>query len=162
MKYLRWLLPLYIAAFPYLCFAGLYMEQMQAIFPGHPFRLVGIFWLAGLAAALAAFFTRNRWTARELARANMLIKLLHIPAYVFWFAAGILFFLFMGALLAVLMDALAISLSGLFGLAAVLRCGREGGLTGGRVILHGVLQFIFCADVFSAVSVYRGVRRNST
>lgn len=160
MKRLKWVLPLYVAVFPYLCLAALYVDPLREIFPGHPFRLVGIFWLVGLAAVLAFFLTRNRWTARELALANLLIKLTHILAYVFWFAAGILFFLFMGAPLAFIMDVLAISLSGLVGLAAVLNCRKKGCLSNGKAVLHAILQFIFCADVFSAILVYRNSRNS--
>ena len=158
MKYLKWLPPLYVTAFPYLCLWDLYAAQ--AALRENPFARIGLFWLAGLAAALSVLLTRKHWTARELALANMLIKLTHILAYMFWFAAGILFFLFMGAPLAFFMDVLAISLSGLIGLAAVLNCGREGRLPAGKALLHGVLQFIFCADVVSAILVYRKARNN--
>lgn len=122
---------------------------------------MGLLWLAGLAAGLAVLLARNRWTVRELARVNLFIKLVHIPAYVFWFAAGILFFLFMGAPLAFFMDVMAISLSGLVGLAAVTRCKKEGVLTGKQAVIHGILQFIFCADVVSAIILYRKTREVS-
>ena len=52
------------------------------------------------------------------------------------------------------MDAMAIDLSGLVGLAAVLRCRTEGRLTRKAAILNGILQFVFCADVCSAVWVF--------
>lgn len=154
MTHLKWIPPLYTAVFPYVCLAALYGEPLRDIFPRHPFRLVGLAWAVGLAAALVVLFTRNRWTARELARANMLIKLVHIPAYVFWFAVGILFFLFMGAPLSFVMDVMAIILSGIVGLAAVLRCRVEGRLTTKAAVVNGILQFVFCADVFSVVWVY--------
>lgn len=157
MKALKWLLPLYVAGFPYLCLWGLY--GAQAALHGNPFGLMGLAWLAGLAAALAVLLTRRRWTARELALANMLIKLVHIPAYVFWFAAGMLLFLFMGALLAFVTDVMAISLSGLIGLSAILQCKKEGVLTGKQILLHGILQFVFCADVCSAIWLYGRARR---
>lgn len=160
MKHLKWLPPLYVAAFPYLCLAALYVDSLREIFPGHPFRLVGILWLVGLVAALALLFTRKHWAARELALANMLIKLVHIPAYIVWFAAGILFFLFMGALLAFFMDILAISLSGLVGLAAALNCWKEGRLPRGKAILYSVFQFVFCVDVIGAVLLYRRARKH--
>ncbi len=159
MKYLKWLSPLYVAAFPYLCLWGIY--GAQAVLHGNPFVWMGLLWLAGLAAGLAVLLARNRWTVRELARVNLFIKLVHIPAYVFWFAAGILFFLFMGAPLAFFMDVMAISLSGLVGLAAVTRCKKEGVLTGKQAVIHGILQFIFCADVVSAIILYRKTREVS-
>lgn len=156
MKHLKWLLLLYVMGFPYLCFWGLYGGQ--AALHGNPFVLIGLLWLAGLGAALAVLLSRKGRTARELALAGLLIKLAHIPSYVFWFAAGLLFFLFMGAPLAFLMDVMAISLSGLIGLAAVFQCKKEGILNGKQVFIHGILQFMFCADVISAVLLYRKAR----
>lgn len=37
----------------------------------------------------------------------------------------------------------------------MLRCRAEGRLTTKAAVLNGILQFIFCADVFSAVWVYQ-------
>ena len=159
MRYLKWFLPLSVAAFPYICLAGLYIARVQFLIPGHPFVPIGLIWLGGLAAALAVLLTRKHWTACELALANRFVKLAHIPAYVFWFAAGILFLFFMGAPLAFFMDVMALSLSGLIGLAAVLRCREEERLAGKAAVLHGVLQFVFCADVFSAIWVYIKIRK---
>lgn len=156
----KWLLSLLVAVFPYFCLMGLYHDGVRALFP-NPFILIELFWLAELVLALAVLFTRKGWTVRELALANMLVKLVHIPAYVFWFAAGILFFLFMGAPLAFMMDAMAISLSGLVGLGAVLRCKKEGILTGKQTVIHGILQFVFCADVVSAIILYRKTKEVS-
>jgi hypothetical protein len=70
-----------------------------------------------------------------------------------------LFFLFMGAPLAFVMDVIAISLSGLIGLAAVLNCRGEGCLPTGKTLLYGVLQFVFCVDIFSAVWIWREAKR---
>ena len=150
MKYLKWLLLLPVAAFPYVYFAGIQFDL-----PVSPWSLIWAGWLAGLAGAVPVVLTRKRWTARELALADLLIKLVHIPAYVVWFVLGVAMILFLGPLIAFVMDAMAILLSGLVGLAAVLRCRAEGRLTRKAAVIHGVLQFIFCADVFSAVWVYR-------
>lgn len=154
MKYLKWLLLLPVAAFPYVYFVGNWLD-----FSGDSWTLIGFGWLPGLVAAALVFLTRNHWTAKELALANMLIKLVQIPAYVIWFAVAVVLFLFMGALIALVMDGMAIILSGLVGLAAVLRCRKEGQLAGEKALLHGILQFVFCADVVSAVLVYRESRR---
>lgn len=146
--------------------------SMAAIFPyspwifaealdKDPWTAVLWFWLAALAAALALFLTRKGWSARQLARAGMWVKLVQIPAYVMWFVLGAALFLFMGPLLAFLVDAMTILLSGLIGLAAVLRCRREGILTVRQAVIHGILQFVFCADVFSAVILYRKTKEVS-
>lgn len=154
MKYLKWLLLLPVAAFPYVYFVGIQFDL-----PIGPWGLIGLGWLVCLIPAAVVFLTRERWTARGLALANMLIKLVQIPAYVIWFVVGVAFFLFMGPLIAFVMDAMAISLSGLVGLAAVLRCREEGFLEREKGFPHNILQFVFCADVVSAVLVYRKSRR---
>lgn len=151
-----------VAAFPYLYIAEIYSAYAvggSARAPIDPALLLWLFRLAALAAVLAIFFTRSRWAGRDLALAGMLVKLVQIPAYVLWFAVGMMFFLFMGPVLALFVDVQAILLSGLLGLAAVLRCRAEGKLERKDAVLHGILQFIFCADVFSAVWVYRKSRK---
>ena len=148
MKYLKWLLLLPVAAFPYLFFVFYWLTHWE------PFTRAELGWLVGLAAVVAVLLARGRWTGRELALANMLMKLIHIPAYVLWFGLGLAIFLFAGPILAFVMDALAIALSGLVGLAAVLRCRAEGRLTAGAAVVNGILQFVFCADVFSAFWVF--------
>ena len=91
--------------------------------------------------------------------ANMIVKLLHIGHYVtmFLFAMSgvlILFLFPMLAAIALIVDVMTIILSGIVGLAGVVRCQMEGRLSIGAAIVNGILQFVFCADVFSAVWVY--------
>ncbi len=111
---------------------------------------------AGLICAIALFIwsRQGSLSARRLALGSMAVKLVQIPAYAAWFILGVAFFLFAGFALAFIVDAMAILLSGLVGLAAVLRCRAEGKLERKAAVIHGILQFIFCADVFSAVWVY--------
>lgn len=153
MKHLKWFLLLPAAAFPYVYFVG------TRFAPTDIWNLIWLVWLVCLVASALACWKRNHWTARELALANMLIKLIHIPAYVLWFGVGLATFLFLGPVIAFIMDAMAIVVSGLVGLAAVLRCRTEGKLGREAAIGHGILQFIFCADVFSAVWVYINSRK---
>lgn len=118
--------------------------------------IVEVSFVVGLVCAVALFVLgrRGTWSARQLALGSMAVKLAQIPAYVIWFIVGAAFFLFAGFVLAFFVDALAILLSGLAGLTAVLRCRKEEKLTRKAAVVHGILQFIFCADVFSAVWVY--------
>ena len=168
MKYLKWLLLLPVAVYPYLYFVAVldHSEGIENILRWlfdtldlNIWSFIGLTWLVGLAGALLIFLSRKHWTARELALANMLIKLIHIPSYMFWFIFGIAMILFMGPVWAVLMDAMTIALSGLVGVVAALRCRAEGRLTAGAAIVNGFLQFVFCADVFSAIWVYWKSRR---
>ena len=129
--------------------------------PVNPLLLIGLFWLLGLAGAAVVFWqaVRGKWEGRKLALANMIIKLLHIGHYMtmFLFAASgalILFLFPMLAAIALVVDVMTIALSGTVGLAGAVRCRMEGRLTTGAAIVNGILQFVFCADVFSAVWVY--------
>ncbi len=165
MKYLKWLLLLPVAAFPYGYLAelyGAYIVGGSARLPIDPSLLLWLFRLAALAVVLIIFFTRDRWTGRDLALAGMLVKLVQIPAYVLWFLVGMAFFLLAGPVMAFFVDAQTILLSGLVGLAAVLRCRTEGKLERKTAVIHGILQFIFCADVFSAIWVYIKSRKEIT
>lgn len=135
-----------VGVFPYVVLLG-----MTRVTP-----IVEVSLVFGLVCAIALFILGRRgfWSVRQLALGSMAVKLLQIPAYVAWFIVGAAFFLFAGFALAFVVDVLAILLSGLVGLAAVRRCKAEGKLERKAAVIHGILQFIFCADVFSAVWVY--------
>ena len=134
--------------------------------PVNPLLLIGLFWLLGLVGAAVVFrqAVRGQWEGQKLALANMIVKLLHIGHYVtmFLFAASgalILFLFPMLVAIALAADVMTIVLSGIVGLAGVVRCRMEGRLTTGAAIVNGILQFVFCADVFSAIWVYRKSRK---
>lgn len=140
---------LLVAVFPYS--PWIFIKGVN----GNPWVPTFWLWLVGLAAAVTLLVTKKGWSPHALVQANMWIKLLQIPAYALWFLVGMLLFLFMGALLAVLVDAMTILLSGLVGLAAVRRCKEEGVLTADQAVTYGILQFVFCVDVVSAIILYR-------
>lgn len=101
----------------------------------------------------------RRWAGWEAALLSMAVKLAQIPAYLvfFWVGlSGLAMVQFAAVTMIVwVLDLFTIGISGLAGLAAVLRCRAEGRLTTKAAVLNGILQFIFCADVFSAVWVYQ-------
>ena len=118
--------------------------------PDFPFFLVllGILYAAALLSAVLLLL-RNLKTARsarELLGINMAVKLLHVPAYLllffFGFASLITIFTAGFAVVVMVLDGLAIGLSGLVGLGAVLRFRGEGGLPMHKAALHGFLQFV--------------------
>lgn len=94
----------------------------------------------------------------------MLIKTISIPAYVAIFVIGVacMFTIFTFAISFALMilDAMAILLSGLIGLCAVKRCCDGKALSANKMIPYCVLQFVFCADVVASIIVYRKARKN--
>lgn len=165
MKYLKWLLVVPIAVSPLLL--------LNDPFPALP-------WCAFLAflCVLAVFFLPRLWTEKELAWAALVVKVLHLlpSAYTLgvillsgvfsaWasadpnnpmFSLGIL----VGLLLVVYLPLYILSVlpACLFGLAAVLRCRKEGRLTSTRSAVYGVLQFVFLADVVCAILLCRAAR----
>ena len=89
----------------------------------------------------------------------MLIKLFHIQNYIVLFLGAMLLFAIpMVPVLIWVVDVMTIALSGLVGLAAVLRCRVEGRLTNKAAAVNGILQFVFCADIISAIWVYRNTK----
>ena len=151
-----------VAAFPFTIWLAVGMIGGSEPGPVNPLLLIVLFWLLGLAGAAVTLWQsiRGRWQGRRLALASMIIKLLHIQSYValFFIALSGVFLLFLLPMLVALvwvLDVMTIILSGLVGLAGVLRCRAEGRLTTKAAIVNGILQFVFCADVFSAVWVYR-------
>ena len=151
-----------VAAFPFTIWLVGGMLGGTEPGPVNPLLLIALFWLLGLAGAVIVLWqaVRGKWQGRKLALASMLIKLLHIQNYVtLFFGAALMVvipFLFpMVAALAWVVDVLTIILSGAVGLAAVVRCRMEGRVTAKAAVVNGILQFVFCADVVSAIWVYR-------
>lgn len=142
MKYLKWLLFVPVAIVPCLVMLG-----------GTPW--LGLVLAFALAAALTILLTYNHWTGKELACTILLLKIFYLFPYVFmiqlYYHEGPFGFLS----LALLMCAFFSFPPSLTGLAAVLRCRREGRLTHTRAVVYGILQFVFLADVVCAILLCR-------
>lgn len=97
-------------------------------------------------------------------RITMIIKLIHIPAYIAIFVVGLasLITIFTAGISIVLwlLDVFTIIISGTIGLSGIIRALREHRLTGKEALIHGLLQFVFCADVISSIIAYRTVARS--
>ena len=97
--------------------------------------------------------------ATDLARTNMIVKLIQIPAYIFIFIIGILctvmIFTIGITFVLMLMDALSIGLTGLFAVAAFQNLNREGLITRKTQIIYSIASFLFCVDVIIAFIGYR-------
>jgi hypothetical protein len=101
-------------------------------------------------------------SAQEVARINMVVKLLHIPAYIVIFIIGLLglITIFTAAISIVLMvmACMTISLTGLLGLGGIIRGLRENKLSKKESVIHAIFQFVFCADIISSIIVYRKIK----
>lgn len=141
---------------------------MHSVFQSNGFLLllaVLLFWVVSLGCAVATcvMSLARKWDSYELARANMILKLIPVPAYILIFLIGCAFlitiFTFAISVILMLLDGMAIVLSGLIGVAAVKRNHSDKILSTKEMVVHGILQFVFCADVVSAIVVFYKARR---
>lgn len=164
----------FIILFPYFILFLIYSlfqpSLMERFFENNFYRGLLFLCIFGLLAFVSAVTLLVNGLARkkdalELARVNMVIKLVQIPAYLLIFAVGLLcmitIFTFGISLILMVLDGASILFSGLVGICAVTRGHAEGILSPGEWILHSILQFVFCADLVSAVIVYRKAKRKN-
>lgn len=101
--------------------------------------------------------------ATEILRINMIIKLIHIPAYLILYIVGVIclltIFTFGISIALVIIDIMIIVLSGLIGLGGIIRSVKENKIRKETGIIFAVLQFVFCVDVIIAIVAYIMVRR---
>ena len=104
------------------------------------------------------FLKRNTWSARTLAFIAMIVKLIHIPAYILFFILGIsgVFLIQFIAVTVIifLFDCIAILLSGSLMLLAILRWRKENKIKTSFIMLFSVCSFLFCFDVIFSVILY--------
>ncbi len=163
MKAAKWLPLLPAAVFPYTIWVVGSMTDVGGSAPPtlSPVVLLLLLWLLGLIGGVVILWQslRGEWEGRKLALVSMLIKLFHIQNYIVLFLGAMLLFAIpMVPVLIWVVDVMTIALSGLVGLAAVLRCRVEGRLTNKAAAVNGILQFVFCADIISAIWVYRNTK----
>jgi len=156
----------YMIIFAIVCiFTGFLMET---VFGYNVFVLIAALLILYIAAFIcsAVVFIRSlvkKRSAIELLRMNMIIKLVHIPAYVLIFLLGFAFFMtiftFAFTIALMILDVMTIVLTGLLGLSGVIRGYSENKLSQNAAIVHGILQFVFCLDVASAIIAYRKAKK---
>lgn len=144
-----------------LFFDGVILEKVFGEFPRFLLILAMILVLALLSTGITAIVAiKNRWEAEEVAKINMLVKILQIPAYVLIFVFAIFFSLGMilltplAGLIYILFDCAVIFMTGVIGAAAAWRCYRENASDGTVTLILAIGQFIFCIDIVCAVVLY--------
>lgn len=99
---------------------------------------------------------RNDSPAKEAARTNLVIKSVQIPAYIFHFIMGVIGFC-MGIwgigflLVAVLVDVLTISFTGISAIGCGIKMKKEGHMSTGAAVVASIGSFLFCIDIFVAL-----------
>ncbi len=155
----------YLIAFALICiFTGSFMET---IFNNNAFLLLFILiilYVAALVCAITVFITgfTKKKNSLEILRINMIIKLLHIPAYLLIFVLGLLctltIFTIGITIVLMILDGMTIVLSGLVGIGGIIRGLRENKISIKKAVIHGILQFVYCADIISSIVIYRTIK----
>ncbi len=99
----------------------------------------------------------------KLAKLNMIIKLVHIPAYIIHFVLGMLGTLAsiwgIGFVLwAIIIDLITIALSGTHMLSCVIGIIKQKGANTAIYVVAAVLSYIYCIDVLVAILYYVYIR----
>lgn len=162
------------AALPILLFTAdknkLVSFLWEHLFFNNIFIPVGSLILFGIAMYIAniIFLIKARcgvWDARELARTNMNVKLIQIPAYLLIFIMGLICALMIFTIgisfVFMLLDAFSLGMTGLFASAVFLNMKKEQKITGKIQVFLTLASFLFCADVAAAVIGYKLSRPNS-
>ena len=156
-----------IVLFPYAVIFILYCIftgfLMESVFQNNVFFcliLLVVIWIEAFICAISICIVSliKKWDFVELSRANMLIKTISIPAYLAIFVIGVICMLtiFTYAISIVLMifDVMSIILSGLIGISAVKRSYDNKAISLKEMIIYGILQFVFRADIITSILVF--------
>lgn len=161
----------FIALFPYLIvfvlicmFTGYSMDNVFHDNVLIPFSIfIGLYVVALISSVIT--FIKSLTKKRELLevlRINMIIKLIHVPAYLCIFIVGlgcmITIFTFGITIVLMILDGMTIVLSGLIGLGGVIRSLRENKISITKAVIHSIFQFVFCADIISSIVIYSTVK----
>ena len=104
------------------------------------------------------------YDALAAARLNMIIKLIHMPAYVAIFVLGMAFFVTVFGIpfvmFFVLFDCAAIAMSGIIGASSVIRGFLEGRLDRASAITFAIMGFVFVGDIVVGIMNYVALKRS--
>ena len=152
-----------IGVFPYV---PIIILRSGADLKGVFWGICGIFVIGLISCILNLVFSlKGKTEAKKLALIGMIVKMVHIPAYILFFmigAGGIMLIQFFAITIFIfLFDCITIAFSGALELAAVLRAKAEGHLKNGEALLCAVCSFVFCIDLIAAIGVYLCVRKRT-
>lgn len=98
------------------------------------------------------------WDCVSFARSVMIVKLIHIPAYIIIFLCGVAFsitiFLYAANILLVIFDCCFIAMTGGLAVSSVILAIRQKKWKVSNVVWPILLQFIFCVDVIASIIFY--------
>lgn len=170
MNIKRFWLTLPIILFPY-AFAGFFVAMWFCAGSEGPMMffyenmllflaVIGVLMIMAIVCAVICLVLglTGKWDSLSLAKTAMIIKLIHIPAYIVIFIWGFIFFitiwLMIFTVVLAIVDYIILLTSTSLSLASAINSAREGKCSIKSNIWFIILQFIFCADVVTAVIFY--------
>lgn len=109
----------------------------------------------------AFILPRKGYTQRQLLFWNMLLKLCNIPFYCLVFLMGMMMSVFVIPLLPIfiLVDYTVLLPSTMYGVSGLLQARKARRVSTKALVVNGIMQFMFCLDVCSAVYLYTSSHR---
>ena len=163
----------FVIIFPYLILFTVYLmffghNIIEKVFFNNGFYLILaliFFYVIALISAFV-FFIKNilsKKYSENILKINMIIKILHIPAYILIFLMGVISFITIftiGFSIAfIILDMLTIFMTGLIGLSGIIIGFKEKKISIKNAIIFSIFQFIFCIDVFSSIIIYKKIKK---
>lgn len=163
-KYLK-LLPLILYPYAYLIWLIAYFISFEIFDDEFNDRIFDVFFVifivynvyVGFITIYNAIMTsRDKYTAYEVAKMNMVVKGWQIPAYIFHFLMGMVGMLMSVwgiafIMIALIVDVLTIGFSGINAIGCAIKLAREKIIHPVMAVLMAIGSFIFCVDVIIAI-----------
>jgi len=175
MKLFKYGLYLFTLLFPYLiilaiiCIFTNFGNIMELLFNNNALYVLATLMIIYVFALVCTIIQvilniRSKISSKQLLFTNMMIKLIHIPAYIVIFLFGVLnlitIFTIGISIILMILDGMTIFLTGLIGLSGIIRGLFEKKLSPKNVLIYGIFQFIFCIDVISSIFLYKKIKNN--
>ena len=98
-------------------------------------------------------------SAKSVAKQNLIVKAVQIPAYIFYFIFGIMGFLtgIWGIMLlsvAIVTDLITIILTGIFAIGCNIKIYKQGVISKKTAVITSILSFVYCADLVVAIMLF--------
>ncbi len=162
------LLPYGVIFMGYIFF--LRFETIDTVFGGEPlyfFAALAAMFIFSVTVTVLAFILSlvQKWECLTLARLVMIVKLIHIPAYVLIYFCSIIFgvtvFLFAVNLLLFIFDCIFIGMTGLLATSSVVLAVQQKKWASSDAVWPILLQFVFCIDVVASIVFYIKLRKSA-
>lgn len=162
------LLPYGVIFMGYLFFC--HSEIIENVFHGNPIPffavLLSMILFAVTVTSIAFILSLiNKWECTSLARSVMIVKLIHIPAYILIFFCGLFFgvtvFLFAANIFLVIFDCIFIGMTGMLATSSVVLAVQQKKWASSNTVWPILLQFIFCIDVVASIVFYIKLRKSA-